>query len=136
MATYYATKAYVQSFSESLRGEVAGRGVTVTSLCPGPVTTPFLARAIGQERAAALGEGPFHVPLEMVARLGWEGFKAGRGTVIPGLPNRLTVLAARLAPRAVTAWAVGRYQARRTGGLRNRDGKPRVHPLALCGASG
>jgi uncharacterized protein len=92
---------------------VRGRGVTITSLCPGPVKTDFLARAIGKERAEALGEGPFHVPLGAVARAGWEGFKAGKGTVIPGFPNWLTVFAARFLPRGLIAKAVSRYQAAR-----------------------
>jgi uncharacterized protein len=116
MAVYYASKAYVQSFSESLRAEARAQGVTITSLCPGPVTTDFLARAIGRERAEALGESPFHVPLDEVARAGWNGFKRGKATVIPGRANQLIVFAARFTPRGLTARAVGRRQARRTEG--------------------
>jgi hypothetical protein len=117
MAVYYASKAYVQSFSEALRAEARGSGVTITSLCPAPVSTPFLARAIGAERAGAMGEGPFHVPLDVVARAGWGGFKVGRGTVVPGLANRAAVLAARFLPRALIAGAVARHQARRGGAV-------------------
>jgi uncharacterized protein len=96
MAVYYATKAYVLSFSEALHHELAPRGVRVTALCPGPVLTEFQARAgmTGKTQAALLTESP-----ERVARDGYRGLMAGRRVVVPGLGNRLFTAATRFVPR-------------------------------------
>src|SRR5579872_1003472 len=86
MAVYYASKAYVLSFSEALHQELAGRGVRVTALCPGPVPTEFQARA---------GDKTMRYPralvrtAERVATEGYLGLQEGRRVVIPGFPNRL-----------------------------------------------
>lgn len=104
MAVYYATKAYVLSFSEALANEVAGSGVTVTALCPGPTVTEF-------QKAAGLEETRlFRSPLVMrapeVARAGYEGMLRGKSLVIPGAGNRALVEALRITPRRlVTAIA-------------------------------
>jgi short-subunit dehydrogenase len=111
MATYYATKAYVQSFSDSLWQETKGRGVRVTALCPGPVDTGFLGRATGGARQAEATR--FHVDAARVAREGWEGFKVGKRQVIPGLSNRVAVQIARFLPRAMLLKMVMRRQASR-----------------------
>jgi short-subunit dehydrogenase len=106
LAVYHATKAYVLSFSEALRIELAPRGVRVTALCPGPVETDFQSRA--------------HMPADYfprllvrsparVAREGYEGLKANRRVVAPGFFNRLITLAAYRPLRQVFA----RSQARR-----------------------
>jgi len=99
MAVYFATKAYVQSFTEALAEEVRGSGITITSVCPGPVETGFQARA-GMKRARALSRiNPMSA--EEVARAGWAGFKAGKRTVVPGLLNKLTAYSTRGAPRGL-----------------------------------
>jgi short-subunit dehydrogenase len=113
MAVYYATKAYVQSLTDSLWRETKGTGVRVTALAPGPVNTGFLQRATGGAHTAE--KTLFHVDAAEVARAGWAGFKAGKRLVVPGLPNRLALWAAFLTPRAVMAGVVMRRQRGRVG---------------------
>jgi len=97
MAVYFASKAYVLSFSEALDSELAGSGVRVTALCPGPTATEF------QKRARAEGARLFKDNVSMsaiaVAEAGFAGLIKGRRVVIPGVRNRLLGIAARYAPR-------------------------------------
>lgn len=97
MAVYYATKAYVLSFSEALHEELSPRGVTVTALCPGPTRTGFQARA-ELEGARFL---KFLTLMEAgpVAEDGYRAMMAGRSLCVPGLLNRLLVLSTRFTPR-------------------------------------
>jgi len=111
MAVYYATKAYVLSFSEALASETAGTGVTVTALCPGPVATEFQKRA-GTEKGT-LATGPLAVPARAVAFAGYEGMLRGDPLVIPGLGNRAVVQALRLAPRRLVTAISRRLQEKR-----------------------
>jgi short-subunit dehydrogenase len=100
MAVYYASKAYVISFSEALAVELKHRGVRVTALCPGPVPTGFQTRA--GLRAGGTGEGgPLALPARRVAELGYAGFMRGRRVVIAGAGNRVAVFFARLVPHAL-----------------------------------
>jgi uncharacterized protein len=96
MAVYYATKAYVLSFSEALHHELAPKGVRVTALCPGPVPTEFQARA-------GLKTVKFSRTLTrsaaQVAEDGYRGLQAGKRVVVPGLPNKLITVLAGLMPR-------------------------------------
>jgi short-subunit dehydrogenase len=95
MAVYYASKAYVLSFSEALSYELRGR-VRVTALCPGPVLTGFQKRSnMGKTRISQL---PAMLPAP-VAAAGWRGFEAGKRVVIPGLMNKLTAFFAPRVPR-------------------------------------
>lgn len=104
MAVYYATKAYVLSFSEALANETAGSGVTVTALCPGPTLTEFQKQA-GLERTR-LFRSPLMLDAPTVALAGYRGMMRGKRVVIPGIGNRLLVEAVRLSPRRlVTAIA-------------------------------
>ena len=111
MATYAATKAFVQSFSEAAHEELAGTGVSVTALCPGATRTAFFA-ADGAEGATWLQRlgmpeaGP-------VAEAGWWGMKEGRRVVVPGARNKLSALMPRLVPRALSTAVTGRLLARR-----------------------
>jgi len=112
-AVYYATKAYVLSFSEALHRELAPRGIRVTALCPGPVPTEFQARAGVPE---ARGPGLLTLPAERVAQEGYRGFMQGHRVVVPGLGNRLVTMLSRLLPRRfVLAVMDGRQKARRPG---------------------
>ena len=85
MAVYAATKAYVTSFSEALRAELRGTGVSVTALCPGPVSTEFgrIADRPGTGESLPAPE-IFKVPAEDVARAGLDAVERDRARVIPG----------------------------------------------------
>lgn len=105
MAVYFASKAYVLSLGEALDAELSGRGVSVTTLCPGATRTGFQARAEG-ERSALFRGGM--ASARDVARFGVDAMERGRRVAVPGLSNRLLVLGARLSPRrvatAIAAW--------------------------------
>ena len=97
MAVYYASKAYVISLSEALANEVAGTGVTVTCLCPGPTDTAFQGRA-GTENTRLLKT--FRpMDAKTVARDGYRGLMAGKTLVISGFRNWLVAESIRFAPR-------------------------------------
>ena len=112
MAVYYATKAYVLSFSEALHSEFKARGIRVTVLCPGPVPTEFAERA---GIAGGLAPGLLTQSAEQVAEAGFRGLMAGKTVVLPGLGNKLVTLALRIAPRRMVLNAVAsRQRARRS----------------------
>ncbi len=106
-AIYYATKAYVLSFTEALAAELGGTGVRVSLLAPGATATEF-ATAAGYP-----GTRPGAMDAATVARAGYEGLRAGRVLIVPGLKNRIAVLGVRLLPRAVVRRAVRWLQASR-----------------------
>ncbi len=101
MAIYYATKAYVLSFTEAIAEELADSGVTVSVLCPGPVFTRFQERAnLGN---TSLMKSPAVLDAKTVAITAMEGLKKGKRVIIPGKLNLLVVEALRISPRnAVT----------------------------------
>jgi short-subunit dehydrogenase len=113
MAVYYASKAYVLSFTEALAEELQGTGVTVTCLCPGPVKTNFQKRAYLQ--GTALASSPLTVDVREVARIGYEGMKQGKRIVIPGWKNRVLVEGVRLAPRSLLTKVVRKMQEKKDG---------------------
>ena len=97
MAVYYASKAFVLSFSEALSNEVEGTGVSVTVLCPGPTRTEFA------EAAGIADSKLFHGPTmgaAEVALVGYRAMMAGKPSVIAGARNRWTMRGARLIPRS------------------------------------
>lgn len=100
-AVYSATKAFVLSLSEAVHNEVAGRGVTVTAVCPGPVKTEFVAEA-GMGGAEERAPGFVWTEVEEVARAAVSGAEKGKRVVVPGgLLNRATTLGGQHTPRAV-----------------------------------
>jgi len=111
MAVYSASKAYVLSFSEALAEELAGTGVTVTTLCPGPVLTGFQARA-GINGARLAAGNPLLVDAATAARAGYEGLMRGKRLVVPGLGNKLLVQSERLAPRRLVTKIARLFQER------------------------
>ena len=98
MAVYYASKAYVLSFSEALHRELAGRNIRVTALCPGPVPTEFQARA-GLRKDSA--PNAVTVPAGHVARVGYQAFVRGQRVVVPGTAAWLLARLLRVIPRAL-----------------------------------
>ena len=101
MAVYYASKAFVLSFSEALSEELRGTGVTVTALVPGPTQTKFASTA-GNEDSALFRSSPV-MDARTVAQVGYEGLMAGKRVAIAGSSNKLTVFSTRLAPRTTLA---------------------------------
>ena len=110
MAVYYASKAYVLSFSEALHSELKSRDVRVSVLCPGPVATEFAARA-GIKKTPA--PGILTQSAEFVAQQGYDGLMRGRRTVVPGLLNKLIVVLIRLFPRRLLLAIIDFRQSRR-----------------------
>jgi hypothetical protein len=115
-AGYSAAKAYMLTFSEAIHQEVRGLGVTVTALAPGPVSTEFWDvagwQAAGNSFESAVPK-PAWVTPEQTAKAGIEGLEHGRRVVVPGLPVRTAMLAARYLPHAVKLPAIERVMRRR-----------------------
>ncbi len=97
MAVYYATKAYVLSFSEAIANELEGTGVTITALCPGPTATGF-ANAARMERSRLFRFGK-PASATAVARFGYEAMKKGKTVAIPGFLNKIIAFSTRTSPR-------------------------------------
>lgn len=110
MAVYYASKAYVVSFTEALRNELAPRGVRVTVLCPGPVQTEFQARA---GLNVGLNSSLLGVSAAEVARQAYRGLMANQRAVFPGLGIKVMPFLLRLFPRGFILSAVGWFQLRK-----------------------
>lgn len=107
MAVYYASKAYVLSFSEALANELRDSRVTVSALCPGPTQTGFRRRA-RMEESRLFESGVMDAAT--VAAIGYRGLMQGRTVIIPGMKNRLLALAVRFAPRHLVTSVVRRLQ--------------------------
>ena len=116
MAVYYATKAYVLSFTEALHSELAPRGIKVAVLCPGPVPTEFAERA--GLKGGSLAPNILTQSAEYVAEAGYRGLMEGHRTIVPGLLNRLLTILIRLIPRRYLLAVVDRRQTRRRSAQR------------------
>jgi len=101
MAVYYATKAYVLSFSEALAEELRNTGVTVTALCPGPTQTDFAESA--QISTSRLFSTFGIADAADVAKYGFDAMMHGKRLAIPGIRNKIVAQANRFAPRTFTA---------------------------------
>ncbi|WP_036256674.1 SDR family NAD(P)-dependent oxidoreductase [Methylocapsa acidiphila] len=99
MAVYYASKAFVLSFSRALWQELRAEGVVVTALCPGVTKTGFQSRA-GFGPETALNSMPAQSAAE-VAEVGYRALMAGRREAVPGLLNKITVLALPFQPKTL-----------------------------------
>lgn len=106
-AAYAGTKHYVHGFTEALREEVAGTGVTVTEVCPGPVRTEFSERAETDDEDASGLPGPLaslEISAEACARAAIEGFEAGRELVFPGAAYGGVMTMQEWLPRPLVRW--------------------------------
>jgi short-subunit dehydrogenase len=97
-AVYAATKAYVTSFSEALRSELHGTGISVTALCPGPVRTEFMGIARRSPDGGGTAPELAHVPVEEVASAALRGLERNRPIVIPGALMKFGMAVVRLTP--------------------------------------
>jgi short-subunit dehydrogenase len=109
MAVYYASKAYVLSFSQALANELQGTGVTVTALAPGPTRTGFQKRGVMEDSRLVQGQ---IADAASVALAGYRGVMAGKTLVIPGFTNKLIPWVSRLSPRGMVTRVVRRMQER------------------------
>ena len=115
-ASYVAAKAFVLSYTDSLRGELRGTGVTATALCPGPVKTGFgEAAGISDEDAEAAMPQVMWKTADEVALAGINGLASGKGVVVPGGVNRVAGVFYRLVPRDL----IMPFLARSHPGLKN-----------------
>lgn len=109
MAVYYATKAFVLSFSEALAEELDGSGVTVTAFCPGPTASGFQDKAAMNDSALVAGK---RLPgADEVGAAGYAAMRAGRRVFVPGAANKALVQALRVTPRSVATGLVRRMSA-------------------------
>jgi len=106
---YAATKAYVTSFSESLRAEVRGSGVTVTALCPGPVRTEFQRVAQRSDNEPDSAPEFVYVSVEKTVRDALAAVEADRPLLIPGLVMKIAMFLVRITPMSILrlAWRFG-----------------------------
>jgi uncharacterized protein len=102
MSVYYATKAFLLSFSEAIDYELKPNGITVTALCPGPTESEFKMRA-GSQRSRLFQA--FVMKAEPVARVGYDAMMNGRAVAVPGIRNKLIPVTIRLVPRSMLARA-------------------------------
>lgn len=100
MSVYFATKAFLLSFSQAIDYELKPNGITVTTLCPGPTESEFKVRA-GSERSRLFEAFVMDAP--RVARVGYDAMMQGKPVAIPGLRNKLIPVAARMTPRPLIA---------------------------------
>ena len=107
-AIYYASKAFVLSFSEAIAEELRRTGVTVTALCPGPTESGFAERA-GTQRSRLFTQAKV-ATAEEVAQYGYAAMMKGTRVAIPGLQNKLLLQAQRIAPRILVNKITARMQ--------------------------
>jgi hypothetical protein len=103
MAVYYASKAFVLSFTEALHHELKGCGIRVSALCPGPTASEF--SQVSGSKSATLER--MKGPADLVVRVGLAGLDRNKAIVVPGWPNKLTAQMSRFLPRATVRRIVG-----------------------------
>lgn len=109
MAVYYASKAYVLSFSEALANELKEFGVNVTALCPGPTISGFQKTA-DMEKSKLVKNKSAMMDSDTVARIGYAALMQGKPVVIPGAMNRAMAMSPRFVPRGTVTKIVRRIQ--------------------------
>lgn len=103
IAVYYATKAYVLSFSEAIANELKGYGITVSTLCPGATKTEFAKRAGKKDLENAMDA-------KEVAAIAYKGLMKGKRIIVPGIANKIGVILSKFMPRVNSASIIGKAQ--------------------------
>ena len=106
MAVYYATKAYVLSFTEALHHELKGSGIRVSALCPGPTHSEFSDVADSHSPTVE----KMKMPAAPVVALGLDGLDRNKAVVIPGFKNKVGAQMSRLLPRSTMRNIIGRIK--------------------------
>ena len=107
MSVYFASKAFVMSFSEALNNEVRDKGITVTTLCPGPTESNFHAVVLGDPKLVRERK---MMTAKEVAKIGYRAMMNGKSVVIPGFINSFLVFASRFVPRELVIKMIRRIQ--------------------------
>lgn len=110
MANYYASKAYVLSFTEALAGELRKTKLKIAALCPGPVQTGFQARSkmdMSKRAVKAVYQG---ISAKEVARYAYDRYQAGEVVILPGTMTKVASILSRVAPKKVVRWIMSRAQ--------------------------
>lgn len=112
MAVYFATKAYVLSFSEAIAAETEDKGINVTVLCPGPTQSDFIDRANMNQMALANDSSRDKLPTSAeVAQFGYDALQKGQVVAVHGVANKLMTFSTRLAPRSIIRKGVKQFMA-------------------------
>jgi uncharacterized protein len=111
MGAYFASKAFIRSFSEALWAEMRGVGVNVSCLVCGPVNTAFFDRS-GSGKTLLYRRLP-RAPADRVARQAWEGLRRGQRIIVPDLCSRMLLLLMAAVPRGPALRLLRRLQKRR-----------------------
>ena len=111
MSVYAATKAFVLSFSQGLRGELRGKGINVLAVCPGPVDTPFF-EATGNAKLRSTVPKATMVTAGDVVRASLRAFRARRSVVVPGVAFKMLAAGTRLMPRDMLAAMTAMFMKR------------------------
>lgn len=111
MSVYAGTKAFVLSFSQSLRGELRNKGVKVLAVCPGPVDTPFF-EATGADGLRGTVPKASMVTADQVVRESLRALRAGRSVVVPGVAFKLAAMGTKFMPRDLLAAMTARFMKR------------------------
>lgn len=104
MAVYFATKAYVHSFSQATRNELRGTGVKTSLFCPGPTQTNFW-QTTGMNGNSKLYKAA-RMSAEKAARIGYRGFLKNKAVIVPGIMNKILLLGAKFLPEILSIWSV------------------------------
>lgn len=108
-SVYHGTKAFVQSFSESVREEVKDKGVVVTALLPGATDTDFFHKANMENSKIVQDESKLSDPAD-VAKDGYEALMRGDDMIVSGLKNKVQVAMGAITPDSVNAKKMGKQQ--------------------------
>ena len=112
MAVYFATKAFILSFSEAIAAETEDQGINVTILCPGPTQSDFIDTANMKQAALANESSTDKLPTAAsVAQYGYDALQSGEVVAVHGIANKLMTLSTRFAPRAVIRKGVKLFMA-------------------------